>query len=180
MLLFSCSAVSLMADMQCLLQHYAPQDAQPSLFGDAVRVERPSTTTDITFTAATQVNGDLLLGSSRDEVGFDASASARIVQAILEHSRRFLPSLDVEQAREAANVRVGLRPHAAGGLPLVGRVPGVQGLFLNCGHSGSGLVLAPVSAALTADMLNIGGALDMLTDAEMRAAAAVLSPPAPE
>lgn len=169
-----------MAELKYVLQHYAPRSAQPSAVGDAVRVEQPSTTTDITFTAATQVNGDLLLGSSRDEVGFGGSASPRIVQAILEHSRRFLPSLDVEQAQEAANVRVGLRPHAAGGLPFVGRVPGVHGLFLNAGHSGSGLVLAPVSAALMADMLNIGGASNMLTDDEMRAVAAVLSPPAPE
>jgi glycine/D-amino acid oxidase-like deaminating enzyme len=169
-----------MAELHCLLQHYASRSAEPPVIGDAVSVERPSTTTDITFTAATQVNGDLLLGSSRDEVGFDDSSSARIVQAILEHSRHFLPSLDVEQAREAADVRVGLRPHAAGGLPFVGRVPGVDGLFLNAGHSGSGLVLAPVSAALMADMVNIGGASDMLTNNELRATAVVLSPPAPE
>jgi glycine/D-amino acid oxidase-like deaminating enzyme len=145
-----------------------------------VQLEQPSSVLDITFTATTQVNGDLLLGSSRDEVGFNGSPAEHVVQAILEHSSRFLPRLDVEQAREAATVRVGLRPHAPQGLPLVGSVPGVDGLLMNAGHSGSGLVLAPISAALTAAMLDFGHASDVQIDDALRAAAAWLAPPAPK
>jgi glycine/D-amino acid oxidase-like deaminating enzyme len=161
-----------------VLQHYAQQDTQPSVVPEAVGLV-PSSALDITFTATSQANGDLLLGSSRDGVGFDDATSGHTVRAILEHSQRFLPSLDVEQAREAAIVRVGLRPHAARGLPLVGSVPGVHGLFMNAGHSGSGLILAPVSAALTAAMLDINAVSDLFEEDTMRAAAALLQPPAP-
>lgn len=128
----------------------------------------------------TAANGDLLLGSSRDAVGYDSGASGHIVRAILKRGRQFLPGLDVEQAEAAAVIRLGLRPHGAGGLPLVGPVPGVDGLWLNAGHSGSGLTLAPISAQLMAAQLGRDTAAGVLSSEKVRAAAALLAPPAPE
>ena len=56
--------------------------------------------------------------------------------------------------RSAADgVRVGLRPYALGGLPFIGPVDGVQGLFLAAGHEGAGLTMAPATAELVVQHL---------------------------
>ncbi|PNH06143.1 hypothetical protein TSOC_007518 [Tetrabaena socialis] len=46
------------------------------------------------------------------------------------------------------SVRVGLRPYATGGLPLVGPVEGAPGLFVAAGHEGSGLCMGPATGEL--------------------------------
>ena len=47
----------------------------------------------------------------------------------------------------------GLRPGSPEGIPYIGPVPGHEGLWLNCGHYRNGLVLAPASCRLLADLL---------------------------
>jgi glycine oxidase len=47
----------------------------------------------------------------------------------------------------------GLRPGSPEGIPYIGRVPGFDGLWLNCGHYRNGLVLAPASCQLFADVM---------------------------
>ncbi|MFW9606109.1 MAG: FAD-dependent oxidoreductase, partial [Pseudomonas sp.] len=39
------------------------------------------------------------------------------------------------------------------GIPFIGAVPEHEGLWLNCGHFRNGLVLAPASCQLLADLL---------------------------
>ena len=39
------------------------------------------------------------------------------------------------------------------GLPMIGRVPGVDGLLLATGHFRNGILLAPVTARLVADLV---------------------------
>jgi glycine/D-amino acid oxidase-like deaminating enzyme len=45
----------------------------------------------------------------------------------------------------------GLRPIAPDGLPVVGRVPGVEGLIVHGGHGSLGMQAAPATAARLAD-----------------------------
>ena len=47
----------------------------------------------------------------------------------------------------------GLRPGAAQGIPYIGSVPGFRNLSVNAGQFRNGLVLAPASAGLLADIL---------------------------
>ena len=47
----------------------------------------------------------------------------------------------------------GLRPGSPEGIPNIGEVPGYSGLWLNCGHFRNGLVLAPASCQLLADLM---------------------------
>ena len=61
-------------------------------------------------------------GSSREEHVWDTAPDAHIAGAILSRCKLYLPLL----ARVDA-VRVGLRPCAAQGLPLIGPIPGFQG-----------------------------------------------------
>jgi D-amino-acid dehydrogenase len=51
---------------------------------------------------------------------------------------------------EVREIRVGLRPLSADGLPVLGAVPGVGGVFVVTGHGPSGLTLGPYSARLVA------------------------------
>jgi glycine/D-amino acid oxidase-like deaminating enzyme len=111
--------------------------------------------TDVTFTATTSASGSLLLGSSRQFIqnfpSADAFASdANVVTAIIEQARRFIPSLipPLCECLKAAKVRVGPRPYSSTGMPLIGPVPGVSGLYLAAGHEGSGLTLCLATAEI--------------------------------
>lgn len=75
----------------------------------------------MTFPAA----GSLLVGSSREFSGWSPDASPSIIAAILQRAALFMPPLaGIDPA--SLNVRVGLRPFAVGGTPIVGPVPGEQ------------------------------------------------------
>ncbi|KAF8063792.1 thiO [Scenedesmus sp. PABB004] len=104
---------------------------------------------DITFTATTSVAGSLLIGSSREFSGWEVAPSADIVAAIMARATAFLPDLAaVAPEQLLGTTRVGLRPFALGGLPAVGRVPGLPGVAVAAGHEGSGLCLGPATAEL--------------------------------
>lgn len=53
-----------------------------------------------------------------------------------------------------AEVRVGLRPVSADGLPVLGGVPGVDGAFLATGHGATGLTLGPYSGKVVAEAVS--------------------------
>ncbi|PRW45110.1 glycine oxidase isoform X1 isoform A [Chlorella sorokiniana] len=107
---------------------------------------------DITFTATTSKSGSLLVGSSREFAGFGSDAPEAVVQAIMQRAHTFLPGLATVQ-RPDIHVRCGPRPYATAGSPIVDTVPGADGVVVAAGHEGSGLTLAPATAALVADLL---------------------------
>ncbi|KAM0026218.1 putative FAD dependent oxidoreductase, FAD/NAD(P)-binding domain superfamily [Helianthus debilis subsp. tardiflorus] len=102
-------------------------------------------TSSISMTATMDTSGNLVLGSSRQFVGFSTEISKHIINQIWERAGEFFPSLrelsltDLEKTRE---VRVGLRPFMPGGKPMIGLVPGLSNAFLAAGHEGEGLTLA--------------------------------------
>jgi glycine/D-amino acid oxidase-like deaminating enzyme len=52
----------------------------------------------------------------------------------------------------------GVRPLTPDGRPFVGAVPGVDGLLLNCGWGGVGIILAPMAGQLLAEVVSQGQA----------------------
>lgn len=52
----------------------------------------------------------------------------------------------------------GVRPLTPDGRPILGAVPGVDGLLLNCGWGGVGIILAPVAGQLLAEVVTQGRA----------------------
>ncbi|KAJ0567320.1 putative FAD dependent oxidoreductase, FAD/NAD(P)-binding domain superfamily [Helianthus annuus] len=113
-------------------------------------------TSSISMTATMDTSGNLVLGSSRQFVGFSTEISKHIINQIWERAGEFFPSLrelsltDLEKTRE---VRVGLRPFMPGGKPMIGLVPGLSNAFLAAGHEGEGLTLALGTAEMVADMV---------------------------
>ncbi|KAI3771399.1 hypothetical protein L6452_02563 [Arctium lappa] len=115
-----------------------------------------SETSSISMTATMDSLGNLVLGSSRQFVGFSTEIDEHIINQIWERAREFFPSLrelsltDLEKSRE---VRVGLRPFMPDGKPMIGPVPGLSNVFLAAGHEGEGLTLALGTAEMVADMV---------------------------
>jgi glycine/D-amino acid oxidase-like deaminating enzyme len=46
-----------------------------------------------------------------------------------------------------------VRPLTSDGLPIVGKAPGVDGLLLNCGWGGIGIMMAPIAGKMLSEMV---------------------------
>jgi len=90
-------------------------------------------------------SGTILLGSSRELVGFDATIDLDVVRRIAVRARRLFPVLaDVDLLR----IYVGFRAWVPDHLPIIGEDPEVRGLWHATGHEGAGIGLAPATAQL--------------------------------
>lgn len=95
------------------------------------------------------LDGDeLLVGSSRERVGFEPTVRQEVTDAMLERAARFVPRL-----RELPVTRAwcGFRPWLPDGLPAIG--PLDDGIWTSTGHEGAGVCLGPVSGRLLAAMI---------------------------
>lgn len=101
----------------------------------------------------------LLVGATVEEVGFDEGSTISAIQELTSAVCELLP-----EARSAAfqEVRVGLRPASADGLPVIGPFPTVARVLVATGHYRNGVLLAPVTAAIVRDYL-----LDGVSDRAM-------------
>ncbi len=95
-------------------------------------------------------DGHLLAGSTLEFVGFDKSATDAARQSLLQSARQLLPQLATQ---EPVRQWAGLRPGSSDGLPLIGRLPESDKVFVNAGQYRNGLVLAPASAQLLVDLI---------------------------
>ncbi len=95
-------------------------------------------------------DGHILVGSTLEDVGFDKTPTEDALESLRATAVDLLPALaDAEVVKHWA----GLRPASPEGIPYIGPVPGHDGLWLNCGHFRNGLVLAPASCQLLADLM---------------------------
>jgi glycine oxidase len=90
-------------------------------------------------------DGMLLIGSTSEDAGFDASTTPEGLAGLQAYAERWLPGL---RALEPVHAWAGLRPGLSGNHPLLGPVPGLAGLYLAAGHFRTGLQLAPITARL--------------------------------
>lgn len=94
--------------------------------------------------------GPILIGASRERVGFDRSFSLPALRALAAGATRLFPFLsDVRAIRSYA----GFRPYMPDHLPAIGPDPRVPGLFHACGHEGAGIGLATGTGHLIAQTL---------------------------
>jgi D-amino-acid dehydrogenase len=95
-------------------------------------------------------DGRVAVGATREaDSGFDPRTTVGGVHELLDAAIRVAPDL-ADATLES--VRVGLRPVAPDGLPILGGVPGVDGAYLATGHGATGLMLGPYSGKLVADL----------------------------
>jgi glycine/D-amino acid oxidase-like deaminating enzyme len=94
--------------------------------------------------------GTVLIGSSRQQIGFDASMRTEVMAQIAIKALRLFPFLADHQVMRAYG---GFRPFMPDHLPLVGPDHRVPGLWHATGHEGAGIGLAPVTGDLIAAMM---------------------------
>jgi len=95
-------------------------------------------------------DGRILIGSTLEHTGFDKSTSQQANDDLQHAAKQIIPALsDYPIERHWA----GLRPGTSDGIPYIYADKQVDGLFVNSGHFRNGVVLAPASARLTADLV---------------------------
>ncbi len=95
-------------------------------------------------------SGTVLIGSSREDVGFDSSVDVAAWGAIAARAVRLMPTL-----RDTSIMRAycGFRPFSRDHLPVIGPDRDVAGLWYATGHEGAGIGLAPATAQLVTALL---------------------------
>ena len=95
-------------------------------------------------------SGTVLIGSSRERVGFSDEGLLAPLSEIAAKAQRVFPFL-----RDTMLLRTyhGFRPYAPDHLPAIGADATVAGLFHAAGHEGAGIGLAPTTGALIAHAL---------------------------
>jgi glycine oxidase len=94
-------------------------------------------------------DGQLIVGATVEERGFDTTVTAGGVHELLREAYRALPEVSELELLEA---RAGLRPGTPDNRPLIGPTA-VEGLLLASGHYRNGVLLAPVTAEAIAGLL---------------------------
>ncbi|MDJ0848738.1 MAG: glycine oxidase ThiO [Myxococcota bacterium] len=100
-------------------------------------------------------DGSLVVGATEEPVGFDCRVTAGGVAQLLAAATGLVPALADARLRDGW---AGLRPATPDRLPLIGRVPGHEGLIVAAGHFRNGVLLSPITGRLVADLL-LGKAL---------------------
>ena len=104
-------------------------------------------------------DGQLVVGATMEELGFDSTPTAGAVMDLLRKAWRVLPGI---YDCAFAEFSVGLRPAARDHMPLIGATE-MDGVFLATGHYRHGILLTPATALLMADLIVHGSESSLLT-----------------
>jgi glycine oxidase len=95
--------------------------------------------------------GTALIGATVEDVGFDTSIHPSGLAHLRALAAELLPRLGDETAAPQVEAWAGLRPATADSLPLLGATSTAQ--FIATGHFRNGILLAPATAAVMADLI---------------------------
>ena len=129
------------------------------LKGQILRLELPGPALRHTFYPSgggyisPKPDGLTWVGTTEESVGFDDRPTPEARQTIMEGLLGVLPEL--AESRLALQTAC-LRPVSDDGLPIVGEVPGSEGVYLATGAGRKGILLAPAMARATADLVATG------------------------
>jgi glycine oxidase len=100
-----------------------------------------------------RLDGTTLVAATEEDAGFDRRVTGEGIAWLLELTRTLCPTL---LQGEVAETWTGLRPGSETNDPLIGPVPGCDGLWVCAGHFRTGAKEAPATAMLVADALTTG------------------------
>ena len=103
-------------------------------------------------------DGELVVGASSEEVGFDLVPRAGAVYELLRDAQSLVPLLGEGQFVE---VSTSVRPGSPDNAPIIGPSSN-PGLVLATGHYRNGILLTPVTADGIADLITTGSLPDVL------------------
>ena len=112
-------------------------------------------------------DGSVLVGATVEDAGFDERPTAAGVRGLLNAATSWFPALE---NAVFAGARVGLRPSTDDELPIVGRSSAMPQVFYATGHFRNGVLLAPLTASLVADLVidgRSGPGMELMRPARM-------------
>ena len=94
--------------------------------------------------------GNLLIGATREFVGYDTSVSREGLKQILKNAASIFPFLKKVDFIRAFS---GLRPYNETGKPLIGKAGELEGYYVCAGHEGDGISMAPITGKTMAELI---------------------------
>jgi glycine oxidase len=98
-------------------------------------------------------NSLTFVGASVETVGYRKRNTVAVVRRLRSGANALVPGLAFARQRSAW---AGLRPGTPDGLPVLGRLPGWENVWVATGHFRNGILLAPVSGQIMADAILSG------------------------
>ncbi|MFZ3571032.1 glycine oxidase ThiO [Streptomyces sp. BH097] len=99
-----------------------------------------------------RVNGELVVGATSEELGWDTTVTAGGVYELLRDAHELVPGITELPLTET---RAGLRPGSPDNAPLLGPTA-LPGLLLATGHYRNGVLLTPITGDTMAHALTTG------------------------
>ena len=106
-----------------------------------------------------RANGEIVVGASSEEAGFDLRPRAGAVYELLRDAQSLVPVIG---EAEFAEVSTGVRPGSPDNAPIIGPAA-IDGLIIATGHYRNGILLTPLTADAVADVV-CGSALPDLLE----------------
>lgn len=100
--------------------------------------------------ACSPFDDSLRLAGTMELSGLSTSHDLRRIAAIEQAAARYF---DPWKTGAPYTAWMGMRPMTPDGLPVIGRAPGLENVFLATGHAMLGMTLAPVTGAVIADLM---------------------------
>jgi len=95
-------------------------------------------------------DGTIVAGSTEEEAGFDARPTAEGVAGLLEFAGQAVPAL---RSATLERAWAALRPATPDGQPVIDAAQGLPNLVIATGHNRKGILLAPITAELVAEIV---------------------------
>ncbi|HMC32598.1 MAG TPA: glycine oxidase ThiO [Candidatus Angelobacter sp.] len=96
-----------------------------------------------------RTTGKILVGATVEDVGFDKTVTPSTIQDLLKAATLYLPEL---ASAPIIQSWAGLRPGTPDDLPILG-LTDTPGVFVASGHFRNGILLAPVTAKIMAEIM---------------------------
>jgi hydrogen cyanide synthase HcnC len=90
-------------------------------------------------------NGEVLIGSTTEENGFDVTTTMSEIKVLVQGAVRCVPNL---QHTYVKRCWAGLRPGTPDELPILGAMPGVDGYLNACGHFRTGILTSAITGTM--------------------------------
>jgi len=97
-----------------------------------------------------RADGRILVGASMENVGFKRGNTVEVVNELMQAMLDIAPGL---KDAEVEHQWMGFRPGSPDGLPFLGPVPEMPGLWVASGHYRNGVALAPITARVMSDWI---------------------------
>jgi glycine oxidase len=105
-----------------------------------------------------QPDGGIMVAATRHENEFDQVPTAEGISKMIQTAVDLYPKL---KNAHFESVRVGVRPGTPDDVPIVGPVPGWDGLSIISGHDAVGIMMAPATANALAESIVTGESNDL-------------------